>query len=312
MATSIGSLYAISRRTLKLSSRMPSLIAKSSSMSRSLSGASFGETGLCHQTTAQKNQVTHPNSLDPENQPRLVQAVPESLSLFQSRLATVWNGLMATEISYGWRNILAVMSAQEWQEYIAQNTPSHVQKLLGSPSAPTIFTLEALGRQEDSSSKCTVIRACILTPRRKLFLESECFVLLGSITNRKLGRWNWQRMRDKEVRFWLGRFFQFRLEKPLFSLMGNPIPLFQVPYEWETREEEGRSAALIRIARAIYTIWLRAVAPKVKPAIIGMAPWDGDCIRYRGMRKDMPLTEVPNKMESRPTRRWRRPEHRQP
>ncbi|KAL9583995.1 MAG: hypothetical protein Q9212_002378 [Teloschistes hypoglaucus] len=245
--------------------------------------SSLNPESLSISQSSSEDQITHQQSIDAKNQPR---PVPDNL--YQSRLATIWNGLMATEISNGWRKILAIMTAEEWQGYIAQNTPSHVQKLLGSQSAPTIFALEALGRQGNFLSKCVVIYAYILTPRRRLFLESEWLVLLGSTTNnRRLGRWNWQLMTDREVNFWLRRFFQFRLEKPLFKLMCNPIPLFQIPYEWETREEEGRSAALSRIAQAVYTIWLRAVVPKMKPAIIGMAPWDRDCIRYRGLRKYM-------------------------
>lgn len=211
---------------------------------------------------------------------------------------------MASNISDEWRKVLAIMSAQQWQGYVIRYTPSHVQNLLSSQSAPTIFTLEALGSTEPLSGRSAVVFACILTPRRIKFLESECLLYIGSTVDHYFSKiYSWQFMTNQRGIFWPN----FRSDKRRFSLMCNPIPLFEVPYAGKTTKEQPRNAALVGIAEAVYTIWLQAVAPEMKPAIKGMVPWDGEYIRYQGTLESMPLRKAPDKVVLRATNRWRRP-----
>ncbi|KAL8714727.1 MAG: hypothetical protein Q9225_006499 [Loekoesia sp. 1 TL-2023] len=217
--------------------------------------------------------------------------IPDSPSsaLFHARLAVVWKGLTSLSKSNTWTTILGTLPPRVWHAILARYTWPHVQEFLVSDRTPTIFTLEPLSNPE--YLKDTIgpyddvagIYAWILRPRRKTkFLGDDCYVHIGSRSGYHYGLYKgvsglknmlpdaWARFPGPEIK-------KYHLDSP-----GIFIPLFRIPFNENTREEARRVGALVKVAEAVFTIWLGAVRAAYKPTISDFIPWGGRNIRYQG------------------------------
>ncbi|KAL2012465.1 hypothetical protein VTN00DRAFT_5183 [Thermoascus crustaceus] len=202
-------------------------------------------------------------------------------SIFHARMSTIWEGLMEFPKTLQWEDTISAFPSEFWLEQIAQHTPRQVKSLLASHQPPDVALLESLGWSETSAAG---VYAWILPSKCKpVCFDKQFHLLLGTTSQYGVGL---RGTKDQLLSKWSSK----RKDNPRslveglnLSKHGKLVTLLEVPFKDDSHEETLRVRALVRLARAVFAIWLGAVRESSKPLIQKLVPWELEYIRYRGL-----------------------------
>lgn len=243
-----------------------------------------------HSSVNKKIKALAPYFRD-RNRPQLFHG-PQALSpqledsIFHARMSEIWEGLMILPKTRQWEDTLSTVSSEFWLDQIAQHTPKPVKSLLASHQPPDIARLESLNWSETEAAG---VYAWILPPETTpAYLDKHFCLFVGSTSEYGVGlSGTRRRLLSKQSSTQADYTTKAFLKEHGFSRRGKLVTLLEVPFKDKSLQETMRVRALVRLARAVFIIWLGAVREAAKPAIKQLVPWELECIRYQGFASHM-------------------------
>ena len=210
------------------------------------------------------------------------QSLPPELerALLRSGLQSIWEGLMKTNMTEMWDEVLMAHDPTHWQSTIAETLPRAVVSILASIQPPHLARLESLTWSVTSSAG---VFAWILKPEKGSFhFDNECYVYIGSATHCGTG------LADRKAKL---QSRPYRGDDSIIKSInfhrldrrGKFVTLLEVPFADDSTEEIKRVRTQVALARAVLVIWLGAVTKQSRKAITGLVPWDVETINYLGL-----------------------------
>ncbi|KAI4173617.1 MAG: hypothetical protein LQ343_002792 [Gyalolechia ehrenbergii] len=207
-------------------------------------------------------------------------------SLFNTRLADVWHGLLQSDMTEKWRKALQRKPTEEWLSTFSAGIPGNVKRLLGGLRPPTWGELEALPSTYTDDAG---VYARLVSSRYEIQTGSDRYLYIGS-ASRYGGGLN---IRISEHTVWRNRSNESRLQRDIRKkgLKGNDrfVTLMVMKMDSPKKENVLDVRLTVTLAEAILTMWLGALQPS-SLQLQNLCPWDPQTLEYTGWSSHNPLT----------------------
>lgn len=215
------------------------------------------------------------------------QEMPPGLqvSLFNTRLAEIWQALLGSDMTQTWREALQEKSADEWLSSISLGIPEDVKKALGGLRPPTWEELESLPLIDTNNAG---VYARLVTSRHETQMASDQYLYVRS-ASRYGGGLN---SRIAEHTRKIKRKYESRLQYDIRikQLKGNGRFVTLMVMKMDTSDYEVilDVRRTVTLAEAILTVWLCALqSPSHDFQCV--CPWDSQTLQYTGWSSHNPL-----------------------
>lgn len=230
---------------------------------------------------------------------------PEEEHIFESRLSTIWEGMMALDKKPEWEDIVPTLRSDVWSSRISSHIPVGIKRILISPHPPTAADLKSLSWS--NTTEAGVLIWCS-EGRRPITGEEIVGVYVGSASSRPGG------LLSRRRNFLSRRVepHDEALKRKTKDLRLNPKGHFGtlaiVPFENRFGGDILDVRAMSILTRFVLMIWLGAVGGELRSKTRNLVPWKLGIIRYIGLATGNPLKIDINKGDK--TQRRKRNERR--
>ncbi|POS71296.1 hypothetical protein DHEL01_v210315 [Diaporthe helianthi] len=206
-------------------------------------------------------------------------------SLFEARLAEIWNGLLKTEMTQTWRAVLQEKAPERWLAAISAGIPIHVKRFLGGLECPTWAELKSIALTD---TKDAGVYARLVESRFEIQAAGDRHVYIGSASKYGVGL-SGRIAQHTERR---PRRNQSRLQQDIRKkdLKGGDrfITLMTMKLDSPDNDTVLDVRRTLTLAEAILTIWLGALQSP-SHYLDKLCPWDTSLLAYSGWSSHNPL-----------------------
>jgi hypothetical protein len=215
------------------------------------------------------------------------QELPPGLrkSLFEARLAEIWDGLLKSEMTQTWRDVLKEKAPEQWLAAVSAGIPMHVKRILGGLQSPTWEELKSIPFVD---TKDAGVYARLVESRFEIQAASDRYMYIGSASKYDFGLGGRIAEHTRKRR----RIYQSRLQREIrdMDLKGGDrfITLMIMKLDSLDKEVVLNVRRTVTLTEAILTAWLGAFrSPPHK--LDRLCPWETSFLAYSGWSSHNPL-----------------------
>jgi hypothetical protein len=215
------------------------------------------------------------------------QELPPGLwkSLFEARLAQIWDELLTSEMTPTWRHALQEKAPERWLAAVSAGIPMHVKKILGGLQPPTWEELKSFPLVD---TKDAGVYARLAESRFEIQTASDRYIYVGSASKYNFGLGGRIAQHTSKIRGTCES--RLRREIRRKDLNGNDrfITLMIMKLDSLDKEVVLDVRRTVTLTEAILTTWLGAFEVPQHDLDI-LCPWEKSILAYSGWASHNPL-----------------------
>lgn len=207
------------------------------------------------------------------------------VSLFNIRLAEIWQALLRSEMTQAWREALQKKRVDEWLSSISLGIPEGVKKALGGLRPPTWDELENFPLIDTNDAG---VYARLVTSRHKVQMVSDRYLYVGSASKYGGGLNSRIAQHTERIRHKGESRLQREIRSKSLEGKGRFITLMTMKMDSSEYEVVLDVRRTVTLAEAILSVWLSALQTPAHDLQCA-CPWDKDLLQYTGWASHNPL-----------------------